>query len=226
MTDYSQLPEWTCHKVVRAARIVWLERSTEIGPPDGDGICHQVKNDDGSLRVTITEVRVNPNCDWSKYPKGIPDAFDDPDTIVMTDVPVAVFARSSPSLGDYLVAYNVGTKDEYVSWSPAAVFEDGYSLGRRDASALGGLTPWQRQALADIGYPDASRRPVVGDIVQYQLGSALVPLLVTDVRVHLSDGDFLLDGPIFAKGLPIERAWTEGIARGNEPGTWRWPERG
>jgi hypothetical protein len=137
MTDYSQLPEWTCHKVVRAARIVWLERSTEIGVPDADGICHQVKNDDGTLRVTITEVRVNPNNDWSAYAKGIPDAFDDPDNIVITDLPQEVFARGTPQLGDYLVAYNVGTDLEYIAWSPAAVFEDGYTKGRRDRPERG-----------------------------------------------------------------------------------------
>ena len=32
-----------------------------------------------------------------------------------------------PSSDGYLVVYNRGTSDEYVSWSPKHVFDDGYS---------------------------------------------------------------------------------------------------
>lgn len=35
----------------------------------------------------------------------------------------AFFARGAPALGDYLVIYD----DDYISWSPAKAFEEGYS---------------------------------------------------------------------------------------------------
>lgn len=38
-------------------------------------------------------------------------------------VPRDFFARSRPQLGDYLVRY----ADGYLSWSPKAAFEDGYT---------------------------------------------------------------------------------------------------
>lgn len=38
-------------------------------------------------------------------------------------VPANFFARGTPQVGDYLVAY----EDGYLSWSPKAVFEAGYS---------------------------------------------------------------------------------------------------
>jgi hypothetical protein len=44
-------------------------------------------------------------------------------------VPPGFAARAKrPEIGDYFVRYNGGTADEYVSWSPAAVFEEGYDL--------------------------------------------------------------------------------------------------
>ena len=100
MTDYSQLPEWTCHKVVHAAKIVSVDLAGRADAPQN----------------TVVVVVV----------------YQDGDTCgVELDVPYEVTARKAPSPGDYLVAYNVGTPDEYISWSPAAVFEDGYSAGRR-----------------------------------------------------------------------------------------------
>lgn len=100
MTDYSQLPEWTCHKVVRAAKIISVDLAGRVdGPPNA---------------IVLVVV----------YQEG--------DTCgVEMDVPYAVAARKAPQVGDYLVAYNVGTPDEYVSWSPDKVFVGGYA--RREA---------------------------------------------------------------------------------------------
>lgn len=39
------------------------------------------------------------------------------------EVPKDFFARGMPNMGDYLVRYEEG----YLSWSPKAVFEAGYS---------------------------------------------------------------------------------------------------
>ena len=39
-------------------------------------------------------------------------------------VPAEFFARGVPSKGDYLIRY---LPDGYLSWSPKAVFEDGYA---------------------------------------------------------------------------------------------------
>lgn len=35
--------------------------------------------------------------------------------------------NENPEDDGYLVVYNVGTNDEYVSWSPKKVFDDGYT---------------------------------------------------------------------------------------------------
>ncbi len=43
------------------------------------------------------------------------------------EVPENFFARGRPEIGDYLVRY----EDGYLSWSPKAVFEDGYRLVQR-----------------------------------------------------------------------------------------------
>ncbi len=43
-------------------------------------------------------------------------------------VPQDWSARGVPEIGDYLVRYNGGTSQEYLSWSPADVFESGYTL--------------------------------------------------------------------------------------------------
>lgn len=45
--------------------------------------------------------------------------------IEQIDVPADFFARGGPALGDYLVRYE---PDGYLSWSPKAVFEAGYTL--------------------------------------------------------------------------------------------------
>lgn len=93
MTDFSQLPEWTCHKVVRAAKIVDHDTS-------GEEHFLTVQWSDGDQEVKTQRCHVD----------------------------AAIFARARPALGDYLVVY----EDGYVSWSPAKVFEDGYTLGARD----------------------------------------------------------------------------------------------
>ena len=41
-------------------------------------------------------------------------------------------SNESPSDDGYLVVYNLGTDDEYVSWSPKHIFDDGYSEFRLD----------------------------------------------------------------------------------------------
>lgn len=47
----------------------------------------------------------------------------------------------------YLVVYNAGTADEYVSWSPKHIFDEGYSETRvlTDADALADLNGEQHQ---------------------------------------------------------------------------------
>ena len=39
------------------------------------------------------------------------------------DVPKSIFARGEANVGDYIVIYD----DDYKSWSPRNVFEDGYT---------------------------------------------------------------------------------------------------
>ena len=38
-----------------------------------------------------------------------------------------VLPHEDPNDEGYLVTYNIGTTDEYVSWSPKHIFEDGYT---------------------------------------------------------------------------------------------------
>lgn len=90
MTDYSQLPEWTSHKVVRAGRIIATGENYEDEPEIA-----RIMVDLGNGKTSVFSVDRK------------------------------VFARAWPSAGDYLVVYNVGTPDEYVSWSPAKVFVEG-----------------------------------------------------------------------------------------------------
>ncbi len=58
-----------------------------------------------------------------------PDAPNPVATLDLSDgqiemtLPPTIFSRGEPSPGDYIVRY----KDGYVSWSPAAEFEDGYA---------------------------------------------------------------------------------------------------
>lgn len=56
----------------------------------------------------------------------------EPNTVIVEDyngeeckieMPTNAFARGKPNLGDYIVIYS----DGYRSWSPAKVFEEGYS---------------------------------------------------------------------------------------------------
>ena len=42
---------------------------------------------------------------------------------ITAKMPSSVFARGTPQIGDYIVVYD----DGYVSWSPKAAFEGGYS---------------------------------------------------------------------------------------------------
>lgn len=65
---------------------------------------------------------------------------------VKVDVPENFYARGFPASGDYLVRYS----DGYLSWSPKAAFEDGYTplddQPKNVGSALGTLGPdpeWQ-----------------------------------------------------------------------------------
>jgi len=54
------------------------------------------------------------------------DASND-HTIIM---PIGFFARGEPQPGDYLVRYQLQgylSQSPYLSWSPKAVFEDGYT---------------------------------------------------------------------------------------------------
>lgn len=54
--------------------------------------------------------------------------FDEHDQLKDMDIPSHVFNRSIPSRGDYLVIYaSEGPDTEYISWSPKATFEAGYT---------------------------------------------------------------------------------------------------
>ncbi|WP_143233113.1 hypothetical protein [Aeromonas sp. RU39B] len=48
-------------------------------------------------------------------------------------------ANENPSDPGYLVVYNKGTEDEYLSWSPAHIFEAGYTEHLHDGKAV-----WKR----------------------------------------------------------------------------------
>ena len=95
-----QLPQWQCHKVVRAAQIVKIER-TEVNyetTPDGDS-------------------------GW-RWRLKIPGSQDK--DIVMVVVSNALADRDAPrrpEVGDFYVRYD----DGYESWSPCKVFLSGYT---------------------------------------------------------------------------------------------------
>jgi hypothetical protein len=107
------LPSFKAHKTVRAAEL------THIGPP--------------TMGNTLRVVRVR-----------LPDHASDPEFAI----PASVFQRECPDLAltrAYLVVYPPvpgGKPDPYISWSPAAEFEAGYS------ALEGGLTVF-------AGKPDA-----------------------------------------------------------------------
>lgn len=82
--NVNELPQYKCHKVVRAAKIIGVGR---IG--DNDAVA-------------------------------LEGAFDDPCLIL----PYGWTYKHRPEHGGYLVAYD----DDYLSYSPAAAFEAGYSL--------------------------------------------------------------------------------------------------
>jgi hypothetical protein len=95
----SALPEYRCHKSVRAARIV------EVGPVID------------ALNSRIFEVEIEE--------AGAPALPQ-----LRLSVPAAVFARGLPRAGDYIVVYpsTKAQPEGYISWSPKAVFEEGYIL--------------------------------------------------------------------------------------------------
>lgn len=58
------------------------------------------------------------------------DSFSEPVTVEDVNgtpckvaIPLSMFARGRPVVGDYIVIYD----DGYKSWSPAKAFEDGYA---------------------------------------------------------------------------------------------------
>jgi len=57
----------------------------------------------------------------------IEDVHGAPTTV---SLPMDIFARGVPVVGDYIVIYRDagGNDGAYKSWSPAAEFEDGYTL--------------------------------------------------------------------------------------------------
>jgi len=95
------MKRYRCHKVVEAAPIVGVKRSEIVGQSD-------------FIQITGSEVGN----------LGKP---------LLIEVPHDFFARGVPAPGDYLVRYNAGSDaaasvgGTYLSWSPKAVFEAGYT---------------------------------------------------------------------------------------------------
>lgn len=89
----SELPQYQCHKKVRALKIKEVKQGTEFDIVfDGDGYWELVFEDARYLPMKVSH---------RDY-----------------------FARHHPYAGGYLVVY----EDGYKSFSPANVFEDGYTL--------------------------------------------------------------------------------------------------
>lgn len=70
--------------------------------------CHKIVEADQIIQISQSENKV-----WLKG-----DSMD-----TSTGVPQDFFARGVPNIGDYFVVY----ENNYVSWSPKKVFEDGYT---------------------------------------------------------------------------------------------------
>jgi len=85
------LPEYRCHKVVRAGRIIKLD-------------------------ITASDSAYLAHLDLGDGRKG------------ELLVPAKVFVRGFPRVGDFIVVYEGGKDREYVSWSPALEFQQGYTL--------------------------------------------------------------------------------------------------
>ncbi len=97
------LPSYSCHKVVKAAKITGADAF-----PEGGAVLYlDLHAPDGS------QVETKVTAEWlvKHAPDGVP-AYT-PGTLV----------------GGYFVAY----PDGYTSWSPAKAFEEGYSLNQDEA---------------------------------------------------------------------------------------------
>ena len=101
--DVTKLPEWTCHKVVRAAKIKSIEERNVTDALD--------RAHGAPWRTVIVDLGSGAEAMWEA------PASD------------KIWARFVPAPGDYLVVY----EDGYVSFSPAKAFEDGYARQQDDA---------------------------------------------------------------------------------------------
>lgn len=150
-----------------------------------------------------------------------------------------MFARGVPKAGDYLVSYD----DGYLSWSPRAAFEGGYTR------------------LEEKGDPRKDARPVptIGRIVHFRLSAACaeainrrrkhardhmpehvrastgvqlhvgnearegdtLPMLI--VAVHGKTPDSCVNGQVFLDGN--DTLWATSVSAGEGPGTFSWPGR-
>lgn len=75
---------------------------------------------------------------------------DNADGYERVSVPGDFFARGNPDLGDYLVRY---APDGYLSWSPRAVFDAGYTIIQEAKPGTGNPSPgnvWQSRAMDEL----------------------------------------------------------------------------
>ena len=105
MTDFSALPEWKCHKVVRAARVLRIQTL----PTNGEKAMCLVDLGSSAGRTVPPYGVLQMPVEARVFQSGLERSATTP--------------PAAGLLGGYLVVYD----DGYVSWSPAKAFEEGYT---------------------------------------------------------------------------------------------------
>lgn len=97
------------------------------------------------------------------------------------EVPDNFFARGTPQIGDYLVRY----EDGYLSWSPKAAFESGYTLIDKPRPTIEELEKILAEPSSDVEIlPDGSVRTRVDpDDMKFKMGDWRVVGEVTPTTV-------------------------------------------
>lgn len=113
--DLTTLPRYQCHKVVRAAQIVWIEPAERPTLDELEKILNETTEhvveiaSDGSVSVAGDKAAT---LVFEGHPKR------------SLAVDSAYMQKHKPRLGGYFVVYD----DGYTSFSPAEAFEAGYTL--------------------------------------------------------------------------------------------------
>lgn len=116
MIDHSRFPQYRSHKIVRAVKIRGIERQA---PPQFTGaLCR------GSYALG-TACDVCERCKWEREHGPAPYVVIPAEPgVEQFTVDAAFYQKHQPRPGGYIVVYDEGA---YVSYSPAAPFENGYT---------------------------------------------------------------------------------------------------